>query len=280
MKNLLFNGIKSILNLAYQISPNLGNRVAYFFFTRPLFQVQIKTELDYLKTMQSSWENFEGKKIRVYRIGQGNKVILLVHGWRGYAGNFYELMNSFPLNKYSFIVFDAPAHHASEGTKTNVFQIIRLCKFAISKYKPNYIIGHSMGSAVAVSALSESKDIRINGLILLSCPNSFEYLVESFGQNFSLNEKQLISFKEKVQSKLQKSFEESKIENLIKNFSIRKVLLIHDKLDKVLPFENALKINSSSNGNIKFIPIENVGHYKMLKYPQVLQSVMNFINDN
>ncbi|GAB4406607.1 MAG: hypothetical protein OHK0053_32870 [Microscillaceae bacterium] len=195
MKKLIFYFIKYCLSLAYGLSPTLGNRLAFTLFTRPLFQIQKQSELKFLKEMENSWLHFEGNKIRIYKKGFGKRIILLVHGWRGYAGNFCELMTLFPDHEYTLITFDAPAHNASTGKRTNVFQIIRLCSLLIESYMPDYIVGHSMGSAVAISALTNVKHLDTEKLILLSCPNSFEYLVESFGKNFSLKPRNLNSFR-------------------------------------------------------------------------------------
>lgn len=281
MKKIFFHIIKATLNISFKIYPQLGLNIAYYLFTRPLFQIQRQDEINFLNKIESSWFEFEGEKIKVYQYGHGSKKILFIHGWGGYAGNFYELMSAFSSEEFTIFAFDAPAHHASSGRKTDVFQIIRLSKYLIKNCQPNFIIGHSMGSAVAVSALADMSDISLNRIVLLSCPNNFEYLVESFGKNFSLDELHLESFKKTVQSKLKKSFEDSKIETIIKKVNVKKILLIHDKYDRVLPFDNALQIKNAVNGVLKFQPIENIGHYKMLKDRQVIQSVKDFIlNEN
>ncbi|WP_159800769.1 alpha/beta hydrolase [Flavobacterium sp. MK4S-17] len=111
--------------------------------------------------MENPRVRFEENIRRVYQ-----KAVLSAHGWIGYAGNSCDLMNLFPDHEFTLITFDAPAHNASTGKSTNVFQIIRVCGLLIENYKPDFIIGHFMGSAVAVPALASAKYQNTKKLIL------------------------------------------------------------------------------------------------------------------
>ena len=66
--------------------------------------------------------------------------------------------------------------------------------------------------------------------------------------------------------------EDVQITQLAKKINYRQLLILHDRYDKVLPFANAWKF-STEHPNARLMPLEKVGHYRMLWHQAVLDEV-------
>ena len=66
------------------------------------------------------------------------------------------------------------------------------------------------------------------------------------------------------------------IEDMSENIQYNRLLLIHDKVDKVLPYKNSIAVQEKWN-NSELLTIEKIGHYKMLWNEHVINSIVNFL---
>jgi pimeloyl-ACP methyl ester carboxylesterase len=59
---------------------------------------------------------------------------------------------------------------------------------------------------------------------------------------------------------------------LCRKLAIDKALIIHDKNDQIIPYEQAERVAKNLK-NCQLIPVENAGHYRILWHPEVIQLV-------
>src|SRR4051812_3545595 len=111
---------RSAIATARAVSPALGSSVAFaaFFSTRPRIAVHPRDA----GTMRSATREriaVRGRRVVSYRWGYVGPVVVLVHGWRGRASQFAPLVRSLVADGHRVVAFDAPAHGASRGSRTD-----------------------------------------------------------------------------------------------------------------------------------------------------------------
>jgi len=68
------------------------------------------------------------------------------------------------------------------------------------------------------------------------------------------------------------------ISSLGNQVNIKKILVVHDRYDQIVPFYNALEIGHALT-QAEVLPCEHLGHNRILKNPQVTTRVAQFLKD-
>jgi len=116
--------------------------------------------------------DFEDTRLEIYRWGDVDKKILLVHGWESRASHWHHWINPLVEAGYGVTALDLPAHGDSSGLTANVIVSGRaVLKLSKSMGEIDSIIGHSMGSAACLYAfangLAVKKSVHVAGPISL-----------------------------------------------------------------------------------------------------------------
>ncbi|MGV9195387.1 alpha/beta hydrolase [Microbacterium sp. MC2] len=61
-----------------------------------------------------------GAEVVTYEWGDGDRTVVLIHGWNGRASQFATLARELVAEGYRVVAFDAPAHGASSGRHTYI----------------------------------------------------------------------------------------------------------------------------------------------------------------
>lgn len=133
-----------------------------------------------------------GQKLRIQGYAWGkdgaDKVILLIHGWRGKAADYYKLIPVLEEAGYVLHAIDLPAHGASEGRYCSVIDTeVTLRAYWEAFGMPHAMVAHSLGAAASALALAGPGRLypaqTPSRLILLTHPVVLEY---AFWQSFAL----------------------------------------------------------------------------------------------
>ena len=255
------------------ISTNKASKFAYKLFCTPINKKLRDREIEVLKTATSENIPFEDTYIKKYSWGKGTKTALLVHGWESNAGSLGAFVKLLTEHNYTVIAFDCPAHGQSGGKQTTLFRnsdaALLICK-QIAHI--DVAITHSFGSVVLMNALLHHKNISLQQMIMITTPNQMRKAFDDFYTLLKVSKKVQQKMEEKVQKRYSISIDEMTASLLCHQIEIKQALIIHDKNDKVIPFENAVEVAKNLN-NCKLIPIENAGHYKILWDERVLKMV-------
>lgn len=133
-----------------------------------------------------------GCKVRIQGYAWGrdgaDQVVLLVHGWRGKAADYYKLVPVLEEAGYVIHAIDLPAHGASEGRFCSVVDTEETLRAYWQAFgMPKGIIAHSLGAAATALALagpgrSYPSDNQV-AVVLLTHPVVLQY---AFLQSFAL----------------------------------------------------------------------------------------------
>lgn len=266
-----------LLSLVGSIWPALTSYFAYrIWFSTPRYK-ESRREKIWRNSALTESLNFAGKKIIVYRWGTSQQdYVLLIHGWSGRGpqmGAFVDPINEQGLGVVSF---DAPGHGASEGHKTNIFEIASVVNEIVKKYgTPRAIISHSFGCMVAALAI-RTYQIPVGKLVTISCPTDTRYLVAGFAIHFNLNEKVMSLFNKKLYRQFGEDLYEKTSANNNLQGTVINLLLVHDKDDQIVSWRQSEKLAEVVSG-AKTYYTNKLGHQRLLRDEKVIQQVTEFI---
>ncbi|MHA1146007.1 MAG: lysophospholipase [Candidatus Helarchaeota archaeon] len=104
-------------------------------------------------------------------------VVQVVHGWAEHSGRYMNVVNELVPRGYAVYANDHRGHGKSEGIRSHVdsfdqyVEDEKIFNELIRKKHPNlpiFMLGHSMGSAIAIYFVAKHEDL-IKGLILSGC---------------------------------------------------------------------------------------------------------------
>lgn len=261
-KTIFFIFTKSIglyINLLSYVFPKKASQIAYAFFSEPREGKLSKSKLpQILQEAQTETFQQEGHSFQTYTWKGNDTVILLVHGWESNASRWENLLPYLKKSGSTIIAIDGPAHGLSSGKEFNIPQYAEFIHIAVEKFKPEYLIGHSIGGKTCLYYQSVYQNDALKKMVILGSPSDFNIILNNYITLLSLNSKiskaledhYLDTFKLKLDLFSGKLFA-SKIKT--------KGLIAHDIDDTVVLFEEGKKIAGAWE-NARFIETTGLGH--------------------
>ncbi|RTY85725.1 alpha/beta fold hydrolase [Flavobacterium sp. RSP15] len=263
MKKILYylftKTIGLYVNLLSYVFLDKATQLAYSLFSEPREGRLTATKLPKI-LQETAAETFQhnGHDIQTYTWKGNNTVILLVHGWESNASRWKKMVPYLKKSGSTIIAIDAPAHGLSSGKEFNIPQYAKSIDFIVQKFKPQYLIGHSLGGKTCLYYQSVYQNNTIEKMVILGSPSDFKIILDNYIAMLSLNSKiskgleahYLHHFKLKLEKFSAKHFA-TKIKT--------KGLIAHDTNDTVVLFEEGKKIASTWKNSI-FIETNGLGH--------------------
>ncbi|MFT4753841.1 MAG: pimeloyl-ACP methyl ester carboxylesterase [Salibacteraceae bacterium] len=273
--------IKPYFKTLSVISPNLAAKSAFEMFKK-VRKKEIRTrEKPFYEESISYKIPYKNEDIDCYAFGNPtDNIVVLVHGWDSNVGSMYKFIQ--PLltqNKY-IIGFNLPGHAFYTGSKTHLFEAKESFKVfmqSLPKGRKIDVISHSFGSAVTAFGLSEM-DLKVNKLLFLTSPNRIEDIFIDYKNFIGLGEKAFINLKERAHHVLNEPLNVVNVETRLNLVDFHHLYLLHDRLDKIIPYTNSVKINESINKST-LISFHKLGHYKMLWNDELINKAMAILKE-
>ncbi len=249
---------KTVNGLA-QFFPNTIGKLLLNLFCKPLsgktFTKKEKALLD-----KGEWITLQlnQKKIQCYTWGQGDRKILLAHGFNSNTGRWRLLINLLMAANYQVIAFDVPAHGNSDWKRVNGLLYAQVLEVVMQYFKPQFLVGHSFAGMAYAYYFSKMEALPIEKMILMGVPNELMDVTKVFFQTLNINEKGQQAYYKAFKEKFGYETNYFTLSKLLKDVSYS-CLIIHDKNDEVASFEGARVIHQSMK-NGSFFPTENLGH--------------------
>lgn len=218
-------------------------------------------------------------EIDCYEMGEVSQpLVILVHGWDSNAGSMSQIANKLLAEGKRVILFNLPGHAFAKSSTTNLLE----CRMAVTAVlkklnpKPGFsVVSHSFGSAVMAYALSKN-NYQLDKLIFLTNPNRVERIFTDFKKFIGLGDRAYTAMLKLTEQKLGEPIQNVSVEANLKQVHFQELLLIHDKNDKVLSYENSIEVHTATT-NSKLSTFENIGHYKMLWNKDVIEKCASFL---
>ena len=256
---LLTKSIGIYINLISFISPKKATQLAHAFFSEPRKgKFTIDTLPKTLKEAQSETIQHKDDSIQTY-IWKGNDtIILLIHGWESNSSRWKKMLPYLKKSGSTIIAIDGPAQGLSSGKEFTVPKYAEFIDIAAKKYKPHYIIGHSMGGKTSLYYQYKYQNPSIQKIVILGAPSDFTIILENFTTLLSLNSTVTKALKNKYTKHLNLNLDQFASKEFASKINV-KGLLAHDVEDTVVLFDEGEKIATSWK-DAQFIATKGLGH--------------------
>lgn len=208
-----------------------------------------------------------GRSIAVYSWGRG-PTVLVVHGWNGRAAQLAGFVRPLTSAGHNVLALDAPAHGRSPGRRTDAFEIAEALATLDRTYGPfAAVVTHSMGALCCATAMSAGR-LRTQRVACLAPAMSRTSLVSAFGKILRLPGSVLSDLTDRVNAFVTPDFWNQVV--------TCPALLIHDLEDDFLPYADVAALERRWPA-AKLITTRGLGHNHVVRNPQVIDHVVNFL---
>ncbi len=271
----------NVLRVGFQtlgkMFPKTGAELAFKLFTTPNTKANHKVS-DPILEKARIFEFMYGKfLLKGYEWGEGDKVVLLVHGWRSRGTALRSFVPGLVKQGYRVVAFDGPAHGDSPGKRTTLPQFSGAVKAIIRHIGgAEGIITHSFGGASTVFALKDKEDqILIDKLVLIASPSSLEYMADHFLGYIKAPDAIIAKFYKILENRIGISLTEAQVSKFNDDIQVNSTLLVHDKKDDAVPFSEAESVFKEWD-NTRLLATDGYGHFQLMKNPDVVERVVGF----
>ncbi len=248
---------------------------AYILFCTPR-KGRILPEQEYfLEEAEDEIILIDDAQIQTYRWPNMGETILMVHGWESNTHRWRTLIQKLHEKNFNVVAFDAPAHGNSSGKILNVPLYTKCLQKIVELYRPNHILGHSVGGTATIFHQYTYPNQEIEKLIILAPPSELSRIMKGYQEILKLSPKFMNALNQHFKDKHGFYFEEFSAALFAKKLT-KKGLLIHDKHDDVAPHTEAEDISKNWN-DVQFITTEDFGH--SLFFDEVDDMILDFLKD-
>lgn len=276
--------ILKLVQLGFQtlggLFPAQAAQIAYQLFSTPRIRARHKTSDEILESARI-FEFMYGKQLlKGYEWGRGERTILLVHGWESRGTALRTFAPALVRQGFRVVAFDGPAHGNSGGKRTNLIHFAGAVQAAMRQVGTVHgIIAHSFGGAATVYALANARQpLPIEKLVLVATPNSMEKVLQETIDTLKLTKQVSRRFFRLVEQRLQTPVHAADVSQAYDRLQVAHTLVVHDKLDPVVPFAAAETIMAHWP-KATLLASEGYGHYRLMKNPDLVERVARFIAD-
>ncbi|MDX6263654.1 MAG: hypothetical protein QOH84_5342 [Kribbellaceae bacterium] len=267
--------IVEVVRASLKVLPvGIAGRVAFELWRRPLGRGKVRTvEREVHEAARK--EVVEG--VVTYAWGDGERPVLLVHGWRSRASRYYAFVERLLELGYSPVSYDAPGHGDTQlkaGTILDHQQIINQLADKYGSFEG--VIAHSLGVPFVLYALREG--VQARRVVTISGPAEFGYLVDAFCRELDLDSK--------VNVKLRKAIERGLFdgdETIWTKYSVSEgateLLAIHNDEDDVVDPGQAPILLKTYGSKAHFLQTNGLGHRRIMIDQEVITEAVGFIQD-
>jgi pimeloyl-ACP methyl ester carboxylesterase len=257
------------------LPPSIASRVAFELWRRPLARGKVRTV---------EREVHEAARVQVidgvvtYAWGDGERPVLLVHGWRSRASRFYAFVERLLELGYSPVSYDAPGHGDTQRKAGTILDHQRIINRLADEHGAfEGVIAHSLGVPFVLYALREG--VKARRVVTISGLADFGYLVDAFCRELELNPK--------VNAKLRKAIERGLFggdETIWAKYSVSEgateLLAIHNDEDDVVDPGQAPILLKRYGSKAHFLQTNGLGHRRIMVDPEVITEAVAYIQDS
>lgn len=274
MSSFVVKSIGGVLNATSLVSSKFAAKRALNLFTSPRKGRYTEDQRKVINDALYEELQFNGLDIATYRWQGKGKTVLLAHGWESNASRWKYLLKNLKSNNYNIIALDAPAHGQSGGKEFNAVLYAEFINVVAKKFHPDTIIGHSVGGMAAVFSIHNFGLESVNKLVLLGAPAHFTGVFSRYKSMMGFNKRISKDLDKIVLERFGQSVDYYSAANFTSNFKA-KGLIIHDKNDNIIPYEDAL-LFANRYKNSELLSTSGFGHG--LKDRSITPKVLEFIN--
>ncbi len=213
-----------------------------------------------------------GKRlVRVHAFGEG-PLVVLVHGWQGGASQLLGLAEATRAAGFRVALFDMPAHGEAPGLSTSCPEFIVILQSVARKLGPLHaVVGHSLGATAALLAVAGGLDAA--SVVALAPIPSFEFTMRGYVRAFGLSSRAKELLARRLEARVRTKRAELNLASIEPGVP---TLLVHDRLDRVVPSRHSRRLQARWQG-ARLLETAGFGHRRLLDTDVIVQGVVAFL---
>ena len=263
-----------------RLFPKAAGDMAFQLFTTPRTRAKHRQPEPILAEARIFEVLFGKYMLKCYEWGSGEQTILLVHGWESRGTALRTFVPPLVEKGYRVVAMDGPAHGDSGGKRASLPTFGSAVQTVIRRMGSVHgIITHSFGGAATVFALSVlDSSIYMNKLVLIGTPNRIENIFKEAVKRMNLPPNAARYFRSLLEAKAGRPLPEASLSKLGLEANIGEALVVHDTNDKSVSLE-AARLVAEAWPQARMLITEGYGHYRLMKNPDVIERVTDFVGD-
>jgi alpha-beta hydrolase superfamily lysophospholipase len=220
-----------------------------------------------------------GREVVTYAWGSGERMVLLVHGWRSRASRFGSLIAGLLAEDRTIVAFDAPGNGDAPGDATTILDYAEAIALLHDRHgRFEAIIAHSFGVLAAFEALRQG--VSTERLVAISGMHDADQLVDQLARQLTLPPKATRGLRRRIE---RRTFPQ--IPDLWRRFvaeleptDTTPLLLVHDAGDRLVDVSQAALIAEAHLGPTTVMITEGLGHNRPMSDPGVIAAIRTFLD--
>ncbi|MEV6596454.1 alpha/beta hydrolase [Actinoplanes sp. NPDC051346] len=219
-------------------------------------------------------EVVDGGKVVHYLWGEGERRILLVHGWAGNAGHLTFLADALARAGCAVVVMDFPGHGESEGAESSAIHFAKAIEAADKRFGPFHaVVAHSLGAAATTYAMS--RGVTLERAVFVNPISNYTSLWRRSGEVMRVSPEAIGLVRSRAQEWLGISFDAIEPAVAARDFT-NGLLVVHDENDPESPIVDSEALVAAW-GSAELMRVRDLGHTKVLRDESVVRRVVAFL---
>ncbi|MBB5939893.1 alpha/beta hydrolase [Streptomyces zagrosensis] len=219
-------------------------------------------------------EVVDGNKVVHYVWGEGQRRVLLVHGWSGNAGHVAVLADALVRAGCTAVIVDLPGHGESEGKESSVIHFAKAIEAANDRYGPIHaVVAHSLGAAATTYAMS--RGLAVNKAVFFNPISSYTTLWRRSREVMQVPPETIAEVRARAEEWLGVKFDDIEPVTAAPGFS-SELLIVHDEDDTESPVSDSeALVNAWPRAEL--VKVENLGHTRVLRDEGMVRRTVDFV---
>lgn len=263
------------LGLTSRVAPGLARRWATHLFCKPPRHKHPKTEQPYLA--RGTRFNVDGPygRVAAWRWGQGERRVLLVHGWGGRGTQLWPFIEPLCAAGFEVIAFDAPGHGYSPSRYATMLHFAKSMVAVSEAVGGVYgIVAHSLGAAAANLATSEGW-LSVQRVVVMAAPIDVEGMSQAFARALNISEPVRAAMQAHMETRFSHRWQDLEGGRVAAQ-NRTPALIVHDRDDHDVPFAAAERL-AAHWPQATLLATDKQGHRRILRDPAVVAQVVMFM---
>ncbi|MGW7435168.1 alpha/beta fold hydrolase [Streptomyces sp. NPDC054849] len=267
------------LNVTARFAPKLAGPPAFALFVRPLGRARLRPdEAEVMAQAETGRMVVNGAAVTTYRWGDGDRPVLIVHGWSSRASRFAGFVKALRAQGRSVIAFDGPGHGESGGRASTIVDYRAIIgRLHVEHGEFSAVVAHSFGVLATFFTLREG--VKADRVVAIGGVTEFDYLVDRFCTQLNLGERARGALRTHVEQRLFPGEPDvwHRLDAGRRPADMQAtILLVHDTDDDLAAPSQARRIADAYGPQARLVETTGLGHRRILTDPEVIATAVRF----
>lgn len=205
---------------------------------------------------------YKNEKVYTYQWNVEAKdkpLLLLIHGWESNSAR-WEALYTYLGSTFRFVALDAPSLGMSKGKNLSVKNYQEVIALALNTFKPQFVVGHSLGAFALFQQLGEGNYPWIKKVVLMGAFDRFEVILSHYYNLLGYSKRLRGAYHHYIEHLINKPLSTYCSADAVP-FVDSPVLCIHDRQDPQVSYEEAASFHRALlQKNNLVVSTTNLGH--------------------